>query len=178
MTPHRLQSSPLAALLQPIARLAEVPLWGYLGGAAVAAFQALVADAFSPLLLILIASHWLDYRLGCAVAVHVRHNFTEARSYTGRLSKMSGIALLLLIRIAEAWLSGYGFTETGGMVAAALGFGLLIQDVRSIERKRVELGAGPIPGLSAILATLDTLQQRVLTSLPPPPPPPGRGSER
>jgi len=56
--------------------------------------------------------------------------------------------------------------DTRGMIAAALTLSLFAVDLEGIQMKREQLGARPIPGLSAFTAWCNGLINRFLPSTP------------
>jgi len=156
------------AFLAPIGRLAEVPTWGKVASAAAAFAAAVLGDVFTPLLGLLVASALVDYFFG-RKAAHRNTSFDSDVARAGAYSKAGGILQLLLIRCMEAFLTGAHVLDTKGMVAVALGVGLFVVDVESVERHRRNLGGRPIPGLAQVLALLRAIPRRLLGAPPPAP---------
>ncbi len=157
-------------LLQPLERIAsDTPTWGWGAAWLGAGWQWLQGDAFSALLGIIIVVGVADFYYGVKSAkLHGRFNPTLAQR--GVHGKMSGIVLLLAVRLFEGWTAGYAIVDSEGAVATALGIALLSVDLQSIAHHRESFGATPIPVLSTALAWMRGLT--AVREVPPPPRPP------
>lgn len=152
-------------LVQPLDRLAtDTPTWGWalawLGGF----WQWLRGDAFSSLLALIVLIAAADYYWGVKAA-RLSDRFNPLLAQRGWHGKMSGVVLLLGVRLFEGWGATAGFVDSKGGIATALGVALLSVDLQSIAHHRESFGAAPIPILSAILAWMRSV---VAVKLPPP----------
>lgn len=152
-------------LAEPWERLAsDTPTWGWvlawLGGF----WQFLAGDAFSSLLALIVLIAAADYYYGVKAA-RLSERFSPVLAQRGWHGKMSGVVLLLGIRLFEGWAAGAGFVDSKGGLATALGIALLTVDLQSIAHHRESFGASPIPILSNILAWMRNLAS---VKLPPP----------
>ncbi len=157
-------------LIIPLERLAsDTPTWGWalawIGGA----WQWLSGDTFSSLLALIVLLAGADYYYGVKAA-RLQHRFSPSVAQRGWHGKMSGIVLLLGVRLFEGWAASFGLVNSQGGIATALGIALLTVDLQSIAHHREAFGAAPIPLLSAVLAWMKTVGPPGRT--PPPPPEP------
>lgn len=152
-------------LAQPLERLAaDTPTWGWvlawLGGF----WQWLRGDAFSSLLALIVLIAAADYYYGVKAA-RLSDRFSPVLAQRGWHGKMSGVVLLLGVRLFEGWTAGAGFVDSKGGIATALGVALLSVDLQSIAHHRESFGATPIPLLSNVLAWIRGI---AAVKLPPP----------
>lgn len=128
---------------------------GFVGAAAQVAWQ----DFFLFAVGILFISHTYDWIYGRQTAKH-HGEFSESKSAIGLQTKVSSFMVIFLVRLLEAGIDRLDAVtlSTGGMFAAALCLLLVVQDIRSVEEKRVRNGAGPIPFLSR---GMDAVEQGV-----------------
>lgn len=144
-------------LVQPLDRLtAETPFWGWVIAVLGAAWQWLRGDAFTNLLLLIIAVAACDYYYGTRAA-SINGRFSPQLARRGWHGKMSGIVLLLAVRLFEGWASMAQFVDSRGSVATLLGIALLSVDLQSIAHHRESFGAAPLPVLGPILAWMRTI---------------------
>lgn len=156
-------------LLQPLERIAsDTPTWGWWAAWLGAGWQWLRADAFSSLLGIICLIGASDYYYGTKAA-RLANRFDPRLAQRGVHGKMSGIVLLLGVRLFEGWAASWALVDSKGAVATALGIALLSVDLQSIAHHRESFGATPIPVLSSVLAWMRALGS--VRELPPPPPP-------
>lgn len=153
-------------LIAPVERIAsDTPTWGWvlawLGGW----WQFLTGDAFSSLLSLIVLIAAADYYYGVKAA-RLSDRFSPVLAQRGWHGKMSGVVLLLGIRLFEGWASSSGLVDSRGGLATALGIALLTVDLQSIAHHRESFGGTPIPILSAVLAWM---RQLVVVKLPPAP---------
>lgn len=151
------------AIIAPLDRLADAPSWGRIFAVAGACLTYLVTDVFTTALFLIVASGAFDYMLGVRAA-RIRKAYDAQIAHAGFVSKISGVALMMLVRMLEAWLTQAGIVETRGMIAAGLTLSLFAVDLTSIQDKRVELGGRPIPGLSSLTTFLNGIITRYLPS--------------
>jgi hypothetical protein len=152
------------ALLAPLRHWRDdVHTGGWISATFGAAWSFVTGDIFTGILAIAMLSGAWDYFAGVRLAKH-RGTYNSALAHAGWMGKISGIALVLLVRILEAWavrfvrFDGHGWSfDTYGSVSAALGLGLVIAELRSIAHNRSEWGAPPIPVLNQLLAFFDSL---------------------
>jgi hypothetical protein len=155
----------LAALVAPFHRIDEAPLWGKLLGAVGGLGAFLITDLFTSALFLIVASGAYDYFLGTRIA-RLRGTYDSLMAHAGALSKVSGVALMMLVRMSEHWMLTAGLVNTRGWIAAALTLSLFAVDLESIQQKREELGARPVPGLSTLTHWLHQVISRVLPETP------------
>lgn len=156
-------------LLQPLERIAsDTPTWGWWAAWLGAGWQWLKGDAFSSLLALIVFVGAADYYYGVKSA-RLRERFSPTLAQRGVHGKMSGILLLLAVRLFEGWAASYAIVDSEGAVATALGIALLSVDLQSIAHHRESFGATPIPVLSGVLAWMRGLG--AARPLPPSPPP-------
>lgn len=139
----------MSRLQQPVDSMVVV---GTAGGGALGWWS---PDAFFWLILLLVATNLADWLLGRhAARAGERFNRTKARS--GLASKGAQMVVLLSVRSLEAVVptTADGLPSTGGVIAVAIGAALVIEEIQSIERHRISLGAQPIPLLSWALGRL------------------------
>ena len=138
----------------PLARIIETPVWGKVLGVVVALGQLLYADLSMKLIGLLMFSGLFDWFWG-RKAAKAEGRFDEDISRHGLHSKIAGIAMLLIIRVAE----GVAGTELGfaweGFPTTALAIALLTQDLRSLQRHRQALGAGSWPLLDQVMGGIE-----------------------
>lgn len=137
--------------------------------------KTLLADPFSTLLPFLVLANAWDWLYGRRAA-HLRDEFDDRLSAIGLHGKIGAFSIVLLLRALEWWGGHNGFLETSGLLACVVTFALIMEDVRSIQRKRETLGLGKIPLLSPVLdlfgAALDHLVPGPRIPRPPPAPTP------
>lgn len=111
---------------------------------------------------VLVVLNALDYLLGVGLA-RAEGRFQGELAYIGALSKVSGLFMALLFRLAEWWAHAAGIfpIDTGGMLASAAIFGLMMAEFHSlIEKRRRIAGSDASNGvLSAILAAFKQLSE-------------------
>lgn len=146
-----------ALLVQPVARLSEeTPFWGWGIAVAGSAWQWLRGDAFTLLLLLIVGVAACDYYYGTKSAF-LNGTFSPQAARRGWHGKMSGIVLLLAVRLFEGWASMAQYVESRGSVSTLLGIALLSVDLQSIAHHRESFGAAPIPVLGPILSWVRTI---------------------
>jgi hypothetical protein len=152
-------------LVQPLERVAaDTPFWGWVLAWTGSFWQWLRGDAFSTLLVLIVAVAFCDYYYGVKTA-RLSQQFNPLLAQRGWHGKMSGLVLLLAIRLFEGWTAASGLVDTKGAVATALGIALLSVDLQSIAHHREGFGATPIPVLSPVLAWVRSFAG---VKLPPP----------
>lgn len=154
----------LYALIVPFDRLGDTPRWGVFGASFAAAWQYAITDIFTTALFLIVLSGMFDYLLGVRAA-KLRRAYDSEIAHAGFLSKISGVGLMMLVRIAEQWMLSAGVVDTHGWIAAALTLSLFAVDLESIQAKREELGGRPIPALGSFTTMLHNL----ITRTPPSP---------
>ena len=144
-------------LIQPLERLtAETPFWGWVIALLGSSWQWLSGDAFTTLLLLIVGVAACDYYYGTKAAF-LNDRFSPQMARRGWHGKMSGIVLLLAVRLFEGWASLAHYIASRGSVATLLGIALLSVDLQSIAHHRESFGAAPIPVLGPILAWMRTI---------------------
>lgn len=144
-------------LVQPVERLAaDTPFWGWVVALLGSTWQWLAGDAFTTLLLLIVSVAGCDYYYGTKAA-YLNGQFSPQMARRGWHGKMSGIVLLLAVRLFEGWASLAHYVDSRGSVATLLGIALLSVDLQSIAHHREAFGAAPIPVLGPILAWMRTI---------------------
>lgn len=145
------------ALGSPLRRLEEdVRAGGWCAAAIAATCQLVTSDAFLVALWLSLAASAWDYFAGVRLAKH-RGAYSSQFAHAGMMGKVSGVAILFLVRGLESWVTKFGGVNTHGYVATALTLGLIVAELRSIAHNREGWGAAPIPILSQILDWVDSL---------------------
>lgn len=147
--------------LAPVARAYDTASgWaGRVGALFGAGIQAVWNDFFLTGLAILLLSHVYDWLYGRKVA-RVRKEFDQDKSALGLYSKLASMAIVLLVRLLEMWLANGAVIQTKGIIAAGITALLIIEDIHSIEAKRISTGAGPIPFLSRGLRLIEEIVEK------------------
>jgi hypothetical protein len=150
------------ALASPFRRLEEdVHAGGWCAASIAATCQFLTSDAFFVALWLSIAASAWDYFAGVRLAKH-RGTYSSQLAHAGWMGKVSGIVLLMLVRVLEAWVTRFVGFDSHGYIATALGVGLVIAEFRSIVHNRAEWGAQPIPVLGQLLDFFDSLSASLI----------------
>jgi phage-related holin len=118
--------------------------------------QAIVGDYFVWALAVLAISNFFDWIAG-RWAARAQGRFSKTESRKGLFRKVIAVMVVLLVRLIELVLDQAGVISTGGLFAVGACALLVYEDLESLERHRMALGAGPIPGLSSLLAKLREL---------------------
>lgn len=135
-----------------VERLSDTPLWAKCGAVCVGTAQVLGLDWLIGLLPIWLLASAADFYYGVRASKKELIFYDSVRATTGVHVKVSGLILVLIIRLLELWLSSFNIANTKGALSVALLFTFVAIDIESIARNRERLGAGPIPILSGILA--------------------------
>lgn len=148
----------------PFVRLAEVPSWSRALGLAGGVASFFLYDLFASFMLLLVVPATLsDFYFGVTAAKRRTADdpgaYQRARADAGWNAKLATIVLLVLIRALEYWAELHGFPgilggTTNGAIATALAVGVFGGELESIDAHRIQLGAGPIPGLSHLTGLL------------------------
>lgn len=162
-------------LLQPLERVAsDTPTWGWMLAWTGGIWQWIKGDAFSTLLVLIVLIAGYDYYCGVKSA-RLAKMFDPVLASRGWHGKMSGLVLLLGIRVFEGWAAASHLVDSKGGIATALGIALLTVDLQSIAHHREGFGAAPIPILSNIL---EWMRGIVAVKAPPSREERGRGGKR
>lgn len=165
-----------AVLLAPLQRVADdVPGWGKALALVAGGGQYLAGFPFVIILTILVGAIAGDHVFGSLAAKHQR-SYRPLSEHTGLVGKAAGLVVVLILRGLEAWVGSFGAGSTRGALASAVALGLCVVDLKSIERHRKALGAGPIPLLSPVLAWFDAIAAAKIPALPPAPERPPDGA--
>ncbi len=146
-----------SVVVAPIERLNDVPLWGRVGALVLAAFQFLAADLLLSLLPIFVLAAGFDFYYGVKASKWKDIPYNADRASSGVHVKASGLVIVGLLSLIERWLSSHSLGNTRGALSVALAMVLISLDIVSIEKHRQQLGAGPIPLLSAMLEWIQAL---------------------
>lgn len=145
-----------ASILAPLQRIDTTPVWGQVLSAAAMAWTVVTHDMFAGALVLVLISALFDYWIGVKAA-KFKGLYDSHRAHAGVSSKMSGILLLMMIRLAEFWGGQHVLLNTKGAIATAVAISLFAVDVQSISHHREEMGASPIPVLGRVIALLQGL---------------------
>jgi hypothetical protein len=162
-----------AVLFSPVRRLGETPEMGQAMAVLVGIWQALTSSVFGGALALVLLTSVLDYIVGVKAA-KVMGRYQPGIAHAGAMGKITGVLLLLIVRLFEGWVSATGFLETRGGIATALAVSLIAVDFQSIAHHRETFGARPIPFLSSLVAWM---QNAAAGKLPPTTPPKPEGEE-
>lgn len=160
-------------LVAPLERLSDAPTWGWLAAWVGGAWQWLRGDAFSSLLGLIVLIAGADYYYGTKAA-RFANKFNPTLAQRGWHGKMSGLVLLLGIRLFEGWVAAAHLVDSKGGIATAVGIALITVDLQSIAHHRETFGAVPIPVLSTVFSWMRGV---VSVKLPPPGPDPSDPSQ-
>lgn len=139
-----------------VERIQETGSAGKLSAAVAAAAQAIIGDYFTWALAILALSNLFDWIAG-RWAARAQRRFSKTESRRGMLRKIIAMMVVFVVRLIELVLEQAGIVNTHGLFAVGACALLIYEDLDSLERHRMALGAGAIPGLSALLAKLREL---------------------
>lgn len=153
------------AFVSPIERALEVPWWGKVGAIAAATTQYVVTDMFGGALILVFAAMTVDYGVGVTAAKRLG-KYEPRLAQQGAMGKITGLLLLILLRLFEAYAHAQGVIDTRGGLATAVAIGLFTVDLQSIAHHRESFGAAPIPVLSKIF---EWLQAFAGSKVPPAP---------
>jgi phage-related holin len=113
-------------------------------------------------LALVLVTAMVDYVAGTLTA-HVLGEYKSGIAYTGFLSKLLGLVLLMVVRLLEGFVAITGFVDSRGALATAAAVSLIAVDIVSIAKHRARLGGEPIPFTTALT---DWLQSAILEKLP------------
>lgn len=139
-----------------IERFQDVGVPGKVTAAAAAAAQAIIGDYFAWALVVLAISNLFDWIAG-RWAARAQKRFSKTESRRGMLRKIIAMMVVFVVRLIELVFEQSGVINTHGLFAVGACSLLVYEDLESLERHRMALGAGPIPGLSTLLAKLREL---------------------
>lgn len=108
------------------------------------------------IMILALFSAW-DWLLGTRLAVW-RREYDGDRAYNGLLSKMTGVFVVVGLRLFVEWLRASGVPMpaemTVGVAGAVLTSALIVSEVKSIGEKQVQLGGG---SLAPVIRMLDRI---------------------
>src|SRR5690349_2868445 len=107
------------AILTPIDRLLDAAAWNRIIAIAGATVGYLITDVFTSALALIVLSGACDYFLGVQTAKR-RNAYDAGIAHAGAIGKVSGVMIMLLVRMAEHWMMSQGVGNTRGWIAAAL----------------------------------------------------------
>lgn len=174
MTQEQYESPLRSALMLPLERLLDSPVYAKLAAVIVALSSAVRADILFLLLWALFFASLWDTVLGRAAAKRRGQDVTVDRTRTGFLTKVTGFVLVGLVRMIEIWGLEHritGLELTQGSFSAAFALTLLVMEIESIESNRISLGAKPIPLLSSFVRMMRAVESRLLAAFGDPPAP-------
>lgn len=128
-----------------------------------ATVQAVLADLFGGMLVILVAAAVFDTLYGRRVA-HILEDFDPLEASKGLHSKIIGILLACSVRWFEWWFAQqavFGGFNTEGMLATGIAALLFAAEIESINRHRVRFGRGPVPLIGTFLEWVRTTAERL-----------------
>lgn len=149
-------------LASPFRRIFETPEAGAATAVLVALWQWITGDAFHAALALVLVTALIDYMTG-TVTAHVLGEYKSGIAYTGFLSKLLGLVLVLVVRALEGFIAVTGFLDSRGAIATAAAVSLIAVDIVSIAKHRQRLGGEPIPFVTALT---DWIQSAILEKLP------------
>lgn len=155
----------LSAVLTPIQRAEDAPVWGKLLGLLFAVWQYVTHDLFGGALLLVFVTGAFDYLLGVKAAKHAG-TYDPKVAHAGFIGKLSGMVLIFILHFFEHWARLHGFIDTKGALAIALAISLFAVDLQSIAHHRESFGARPIPVLSNIFSWLQALAGKKVPPTP------------
>jgi phage-related holin len=137
----------LQAIAAPVDRLLDMPAWAQLlallGGVA----QFVEHDTFGGALAMVLFSGIVDYWCGVKAARFLGV-YDPKMAHAGAMGKITGILLLLIMRLMEHLVFTEGLINTHGALATSIGVSLILVDLQSISHHRETFGATPIPVVS------------------------------
>jgi phage-related holin len=151
-----------SVLASPFRRLLETPEAGALTALVVALWQWITGEPFHAALALVLVTACVDYMAG-TVTAHVLGEYKSGIAYTGFLSKLLGLVLVLMVRALEGFIAITGFIDSNGAIATAAAVSLIAVDIVSIAKHRQRLGGEPIPFITALT---DWIQTSILEKLP------------
>ena len=176
MTPRLNLNSPHPVgvlLMAPLARMADLPLLPavIVGGVYSQIARRIVDDPFSGLLPLIVAVSIYDWWYGRRAARLTKgpdgkSAFRPELAMIGLHQKIGAIGIVCFIRALELWTAPNVF-QTNGMAAIIIGLGLILEELSSIEEKRISIGAKPLFLLSPILAVARGVLRRQVPPAPP-----------
>lgn len=149
-----------AVVLAPIERLQYSSGGEKLGALLAAVGTFLLTDAFTAIIILMVASGTADTIYGRAIAKKL-DRYDQVKADIGLHSKIMGVVLTLLIRGFEGWWSRiiidgpFDGWHTSGLLSMAVALTLFVNDLKSIQEKRVRFGQPPLPVLGRVLDLLD-----------------------
>lgn len=174
--PERLLSRPLfTAFMAPAERVIDAPLYAKFLATLYALASMIRADILFLVLVALILANIWDTIVGRAAASKRGEPVDPNLARAGFLTKVSGIVMVLLVRVLEHWAETsqiVGLEHSRGALAAAATVTLLLMEFESIESHRITLGARPSPWLTPFLRFMRAVEARLLVAFNPPTPPP------
>lgn len=172
--PHKALSRPVHhVIFAPIDRILEAPIYSKLAGLLTAAFSVITGDIVFLVLIGLAFCNAWDFIMGREAAKRRGEPVNSDTARAGALTKFSGIVLVLIVRLLEAWGTRFDISvlsSTNGAIAAGFCVTLILFDLESIEGHRVELGARPIPMLSQLMSVMRKVEGKLLSAISSPPP--------
>lgn len=152
----------LRVVVAPLMRVYQATpaekLLGLLGGV----WAWVMAEAFIPLLFLLVLSGSADTVYGRRMAI-LLDQYDELKAEIGLQSKMMGVVMACLIWGFELWWglmvqSGpFAGWHTHGFLSAAVALTLFVADLKSIQEKRERFGQRPLPVIGRVLDFIDRL---------------------
>lgn len=155
----------LSLAIAPFERLSDVPPWGITCAGALACLQYVAMDWVSTLLIIVVITGALDFWYNSRARKKTDEPYDPDRASSGFHVKCSGLAIVGIIRLVEAWLAYYHVADTRGAVSVAIAMGLLSLDIKSILMHRQTLGGGNIPIVGVVLDWLQRLANTLVPGL-------------
>jgi len=153
--------------MAPVARAyQEAGNWdGRVAGIVGTVFQFMWSDFFVWALVILLVSHVYDWLYGRLIA-KANDEFDQVKSTLGLHSKIASVVIVFLVRLMEFAALNAGLVNTQGILAAGITMLLVVEDIHSIEAKRIRSGAGPIPMLSKALNVVEKALEKWMPTEP------------
>lgn len=169
-------------LWTPVERVIQQPVAAQIGAALTGLGLALLdMRIFFGMLVLLLVTEWLDFRLGIERA-HREDTYRDDLARVGRLTKLGGLVLLLTARGMEELVmaaiahAGHPEINTLGAISTAAVVSTWRYEVESADRHLQALSGRGIPvlthALQAFRAVEDVILRIFVPRLPAPPPPP------
>lgn len=151
----------LRAIAAPVDRLLDLPPWAQLLALLGGMVQYIEHDTFGAALTMVVVSGVVDYWCGVKAAKYLMV-YDPQMAHAGAMGKVTGVLLLLIMRLLEHLIFTEGILNTHGAISASIGISLMLVDLQSIAHHRETFGAAPIPIMSRCLELVRTVLEAKL----------------